>query len=123
MTTDHNRIESQIAIVDRKLDAAIFERKSEINSVRAEAKLTTKELSMEIKEMKKDIEQVSKDVCGVKGDIRNLDAKLDAKFEELIHGLDEKYANKIVEKIVYGMVGVVLVSVLYLLLNQAGIRK
>jgi hypothetical protein len=121
-TPDHNRIEGQIQLVDRKLDAAIFERKAEINAVKAEAKLTNKELSMEIKEMKKDIEQVSKDVCGVKGDIKNLDAKLDERFTELIGGLDEKYASKIVEKIVYGMVGIILVSVLYLLLNEIGVK-
>ena len=122
MTNDHNEIKGQIQLVDKKLDAAIFERKTEINAVKADMKLTTKELSMEIKEMKKDIEKVSKDVCGVKTDIKNLDEKLDLKFTELIEGLDEKYANKIVEKIVYGMVGVILLSVLYLLLNSAGIK-
>ena len=80
---DHNIIQGQIQVVDRKLDAAIFERKTEINAVKSDMKLTTKELSMEIKEMKKDIEQVRKDVCGVKSDIKDLK-------DYLIETLDKK---------------------------------
>lgn len=84
--SEHKTIYGRIDNVDRKLDAAIFERKTEINALRAESKLNNKELSMEIKEMKKDIEKVSKDVCAVKGDIKDLK-------EYLIETLEKKTDN------------------------------
>jgi t-SNARE complex subunit (syntaxin) len=61
------------------------------------------------------VDQVGKDVCDLKSD-----------FKEFIAAADKKYASKDrltrVEKVVYGAVGVILVSVLYLLLKEAGIK-
>ena len=86
--------EKKIQEVDRKLDAAIYERKADVNAVRSELNLTQKELSMEIREIKKDIAKVSKDVCSVKGDIKTLSNKLDEKFNKVIDEIDGKYAQK-----------------------------
>jgi flagellar motility protein MotE (MotC chaperone) len=116
MADSQKAIEKSIELVDKRLDSAIFDRKTETNAIRAEVKLTTRELSMEISEMKKDLEQVSKDVCGVKQDIKNLDTKLDEKFATFFQEAERKFASKLTEKIVYGMVGTILSAVLLALI-------
>lgn len=46
---------------------------------------------------------------------------IDRKLDELIGGLDRKYASKMVEKIVYAMVGIILMAVVLGLLGLLGL--
>jgi hypothetical protein len=71
---------------------------------------------MEIAEMKKDIVQVSKVVCGVKDDVKRLEAKLDEKFASFFQEAESKFASKLTEQIVYGMVGTILSAVMLALI-------
>lgn len=57
-------------------------------------------------------------LCNVEEKVGNLDAKMDEKFAELgkqlagfIASADTKYASKLTERIVYGMVALVLTAV------------
>lgn len=54
-----------------------------------------------------------------------IETKLDSiekKMDDFIESADKKYASKNVEKVVYGMIGIVLASVLYYLLEHLGIK-
>lgn len=58
--------------------------------------------------------------------MKGVNGKMDAmstKLDQFIESADEKYATKLTEVIVYGMVGIILISVLYLLLRSIGIEK
>ena len=63
------------------------------------------------------MEQVGKDLDGIKTDVKCLSKKLDTKFTALIYQLedrekmyDKKYANKLTEKLVFGVAGMILVA-------------
>jgi uncharacterized Rmd1/YagE family protein len=45
-----------------------------------------------------------------------LDAKFDVKFNELLDGLDKRYASKLAERIVYGLIALIVVAVITALL-------
>ena len=49
-------------------------------------------------------------------------ARLELKIDEFIKGSDGKFASKLTEKIVYGLVGAVALSVLYFILKSVGIK-
>lgn len=53
------------------------------------------------------MEQVSKDVCSVDGKVDKLGEQMDA----FIAAADERYASKLVERIVYSLVGIIVVAV------------
>ena len=57
-------------------------------------------------------------VCNVESQVEKLDAKVDERFDTLgeqlaifIKSADEKYASKLTERIVYGLVSLVLMAV------------
>lgn len=57
-------------------------------------------------------------VCNVESQVEKLDHKVDERFDTLgeqlaafIKSADEKYASKLTERIVYGLVGLVLAAV------------
>ena len=55
-------------------------------------------------------------------DIKDCIGGLEVKTNEFIKGADKRYASKLSERIVYTMVGAVLLAVLYFILRKAGIE-
>lgn len=57
--------------------------------------------------------------------IKNIDEKTDRiekKLDKFIECADNKYANKVVEKIVYGLVGIILTAVIVAIIKLVIIK-
>lgn len=67
------------------------------------------------------VDQTQIDLAGVKVEMKYLKDKvdwLDEKFDKFVEAADSKYANKTVEKIVYGMITIIVVGVLWMILSN-----
>ena len=55
-------------------------------------------------------------------EIKKMICDLRADFKTWVDEADKKFASKLTEKIVYGMIGAIVLSVLYYILKQVGIE-
>jgi len=55
-------------------------------------------------------------------EIKKMICDLRADLKAWVKEADKKFASKLTEKIVYGMIGAIVLSVLYYILKQVGIR-
>jgi hypothetical protein len=61
--------------------------------------------------MTEDIKRLKEDTSDIKSLIKSHMEKEDERYERLCENMDKKYASKQTEKLVYGMVGIILTAI------------
>ena len=106
------------------IDKEIGEIKARVDHNKLNAATYNKGLLLDyIKPMKEDIENLKRDgiaIMGVQKDIEYIKKSVDDNkntIKDFIESADKKYASKIVERVVYGMVGLMLITVIGSFMN------
>ena len=81
-----------------------------------------RKVEIQMADIKRQVSDLKETVINNHKEVKECIGELEVRIDDFIKGADKKFASKLTEKIVYGMVGIIIVSVLYFILRRAGIE-